>query len=164
MTDDINSATAGRIVQTLIIDPGTGRVLLGYHTGGIFAGNYTGLIGYANDGEEPEEAARRVAIELSGLTVGDLELRAIFNFIDSETGDEEEYEFLCKRFSGEVRESESMRPEWFAINEIPYDKMPADDEIWFPLFLEGKKLRGQFNLSPDMQEVLSHNLKEVDDL
>ena len=164
MTDDINGDTAGRIVQTLIIDPAAGRILLGYHKCGMFAGNYSGLIGYANDGEEPEEAARRVAIELSGLTVGDLELRAIFNFIDSESGDEEEYEFLCKRFRGEVRESESMRPEWFAINEIPYDKMPADDEIWYPPFLEGKKLRGQFNLSPDMQELLSYDLKEVDNL
>ena len=164
MPDDTNSGTTDCIVQTLIIDPVTGRILLGYHTGGMFAGNYTGLIGYANDGEEPEDAARRVANELSCLTVGDLELRAIFTFIDNEAGDDEEYEFFCKRFSGEVRGSESMRPEWFAISEIPYDKMPADDEIWYPLFLEGKKLRGKFNLSSDMRELLSHNLKEVDNL
>ena len=164
MADDTNSDTTGRIVQPLIVDPATGRILLGYHTGGMFAGNYTGLIGYANDGEEPEDAARRVAVELSGLAVGELELRAIFTFTDSETGDDEEYEFFCERFSGEVRESESMRPEWFAISEIPYDKMPADDEIWYPPFLEGKNLRGQFNFSPDMQELLSHDLQEVDNL
>ena len=54
--------------------------------------------------------------------------------------------------------------QFVAVSEIPYDKMPADDEIWYPPFLEGKNLRGQFNFSPDMQELLSHDLKEVDNL
>ena len=158
------SHTTSRIVQTLIVDTATDRILLGYHKGGMFAGNYTGLLGHANDGEEPEDAARRVAMELSGLVVDDLELRAIFTFTDSETGGVDEYEFFCEQFSGEVEESESMKPKWFIISEIPYDKMPADDEIWYPPFLEGKNLRGQFNFSPNMQELLSYDLKEVDNL
>jgi len=161
MSDDTNIDTTPPIVQTMIVDPATGRILLGYHKGGIYFGNYTGLLGHAKESEKAEDAARRIAMELSGLTVNELELRAILTFTDSETGDENEYEFFCERFSGEVRESESMRPEWFAISEIPYDKMPADDEIWYPPFLEGKTLRGKFNFSPNMKDLLSHELEEV---
>ncbi len=162
MSDDINSSDRTRLIQTLIVDPATGCILLGYHTSGTFAGNYTGLLGYANDGEEPGDAGRRIVMELSGLVVDELELRAVFTFLDDQNGDEDEYEFFCEGYSGQLRESESMRLEWIAVSAIPYEKMPADDEIWYPAFLEGKKLRGQFDLSPDMRELLSYDLIEVE--
>jgi hypothetical protein len=33
---------------------------------------------------------------------------------------------------------------WFNWNEIPYDSMPADDRIWYPLVLSGSKVKGSF--------------------
>ena len=162
MPDAINNDKAGCILLTLITYSATGWLLLGCHTGGIFAGNYTDLIAYAKDGEEVEDAARRIANEWRGIKVGELELRGIFTFTYSETGDDKEYEFFCKQFSGEVRETENIRSEWFSIRENPFDKVAAAAEILYPLYLEGKTLRGQFSLSPDMQGLLSHALKEVD--
>lgn len=39
-----------------------------------------------------------------------------------------------------------MRPCWFAYDDIPYDKMWADDQYWLPLFLAGKLFVGTFHL------------------
>jgi 8-oxo-dGTP diphosphatase/2-hydroxy-dATP diphosphatase len=35
-----------------------------------------------------------------------------------------------------------MKPEWFNIDEIPFDKMWEDDPLWFPSMLKNEK----FNL------------------
>ena len=50
-------------------------------------------------------------------------------------------------FDGEPTETDEMRPQWFAFDDIPYDTMWADDRYWMPLFLEGKKLRTKFFFS-----------------
>jgi hypothetical protein len=46
-------------------------------------------------------------------------------------------------FSGEVQESDEMRPAWFPENEIPFDQMWADDQHWLPLLLQGNKFIGR---------------------
>ena len=38
-----------------------------------------------------------------------------------------------------------MEPQWFAISDIPYDKMWQDDQMWLPLVLQNKKIRAAFN-------------------
>jgi len=35
-----------------------------------------------------------------------------------------------------VKETEEMKPEWFSIDEIPYDKMWDDDSYWMPRILK----------------------------
>ncbi|MDP3725022.1 MAG: hypothetical protein Q8R20_00955, partial [Nanoarchaeota archaeon] len=52
--------------------------------------------------------------------------------------------FRGKEFDGEPRETEEMKPEWFHVDELPYDSMWPDDRHWMPLFLEGKKFTGTF--------------------
>lgn len=37
-----------------------------------------------------------------------------------------------------------MLPKWFDVQNIPFDDMWADDKLWFPLFLSGKKFKGYF--------------------
>jgi hypothetical protein len=36
-----------------------------------------------------------------------------------------------------MQESEEMMPKWFALDEIPFDNMWADDKIWLPELLAG---------------------------
>eukprot|EP00818_Percolomonas_sp_WS_P004108 CAMPEP_0117441044 /NCGR_PEP_ID=MMETSP0759-20121206/3417_1 /TAXON_ID=63605 /ORGANISM="Percolomonas cosmopolitus, Strain WS" /LENGTH=232 /DNA_ID=CAMNT_0005232857 /DNA_START=7 /DNA_END=705 /DNA_ORIENTATION=+ len=36
----------------------------------------------------------------------------------------------------QLRESEEMKPQWFAFDEIPYDSMWPDDKLWVPILLE----------------------------
>lgn len=37
-----------------------------------------------------------------------------------------------------------MMPKWFAIKDIPYEKMCPDDRFWLPLILEGKRFDAYF--------------------
>ena len=37
-----------------------------------------------------------------------------------------------------------MRPQWFDLTKIPYDKMWADDERWYPKMLEGKTFKAYY--------------------
>lgn len=46
-----------------------------------------------------------------------------------------------------------MKPQWFAINDIPYDNMWADDVYWMPLLLAGTPFVGRADFAaPDAEK------------
>jgi 8-oxo-dGTP diphosphatase/2-hydroxy-dATP diphosphatase len=53
-----------------------------------------------------------------------------------------------------------MLPRWFHVQDIPFHDMWADDKLWFPLFLSGKKFKGSF-LFKGHDVILKHNLEVV---
>ncbi len=57
--------------------------------------------------------------------------------------------FTATAWTGEIIETDEMRPQWFAIGEIPYDKMWPADQMWLPMVLDGKKINGEFTLRSD---------------
>ena len=56
-----------------------------------------------------------------------------------------------------------MRPAWYDFSTIPFEKMWADDYIWFPLMLNDKRFYGYF-LFEGMETVKDYYLTEVKDL
>ena len=52
--------------------------------------------------------------------------------------------FSSTTWSGDPRPSDEGVLRWFAIDEIPYEEMWADDRHWLPLLLEGKRFQGWF--------------------
>lgn len=70
--------------------------------------------------------------------------------------------YLTNAFAGEPSESEEMKPQWFAVDAIPYDKMWADDRIWLPHVLAGKRVDGAFHFSRDENTLLTHELAVAD--
>lgn len=52
--------------------------------------------------------------------------------------------FTFNEWKGEPEETEEMRPEWFLIENLPYNEMWDDDKYWLPHVLEGKKLKAKF--------------------
>jgi hypothetical protein len=51
------------------------------------------------------------------------------------------YIFTATDCEGEPQETDEAIPLWIPLDRIPYDQMWADDSIWFPLMLEGKKFQ-----------------------
>jgi len=68
-----------------------------------------------------------------------------FTFAESPGELLEVHVFLVSDFEGEPLESEEMKPQWFKIDEIPFNQMWPDDKYWLPLFLRKKKFEGSFN-------------------
>jgi hypothetical protein len=59
----------------------------------------------------------------------------------------------------EPSESDEMRPQWFAFENIPYTKMWADDILWLPHVLAGKNISGQFDFAGDETTIIDYELE-----
>lgn len=127
------------------------RILLGMKKRGFGAGRWNGFGGKVGEGETIEEAAKREVTEECGLTVDAMQPAGVLEFTFD--GKEEDvlavHVFLVTAWHGEPSESEEMRPEWFAIDAIPYTDMWPDDIFWLPSCLEGKMCNGAFHFAAD---------------
>ncbi|NXK20087.1 8ODP triphosphatase, partial [Arenaria interpres] len=154
--------TSRLFTLVLVVQPT--RVLLGMKKRGFGAGLWNGFGGKVQPGESIEEAARRELLEESGLTVDTLQKmgRITFEFVgNSELMDV--HIFRADEFHGEPTESEEMRPQWFQLDEVPFNHMWADDIYWFPLVLQKKLFRGYFKFQ-GQDTILEHSLKEVEEV
>ncbi|MBI3255858.1 MAG: 8-oxo-dGTP diphosphatase [Candidatus Andersenbacteria bacterium] len=143
---------------TVLLD---GKILLGMKKRGFGEGWWNGFGGKLQPGETIEAAAIRECREEAGITPTSISPRAVLNFYFEDSPDElEVHVFLIEAFTGQVQESEEMRPNWFSLNEIPYEKMWADDPYWLPQVLAGKKLAATFWFK-DIKTLLRHQVREV---
>lgn len=151
------------LTLTLIYQPP--RILLGMKKRGFGVGRWNGFGGKLNPGEDILDAAKREVEEEVGVKiVGDLERRGILDFSWQGKPDSLEVNvFRADKFVGEPTESEEMRPQWFHVDEIPFNEMWSDDPLWFPLFLTGRTFRGRF-VFDDNDQMLEHRLEEIDSL
>ena len=138
------------------------HMLLGMKKRGFGEGRWNGFGGKVTDGEAIEEATKRELKEEAGITVVDIDKRGIIGFsFENNSEMIEVHIFSACNFEGEPTEREEMRPQWFAKDEIPFDTMWIDDEHWIPMFLEGKKFRGNFHFTEDEKSIISYNIEEV---
>ena len=129
---------------------------------GFGEGRWNGFGGKIKEGESIEEAMRREIREESGIEVKDLSKIGIMEFkLENNNEIQEVHLFKAKNFTGELIESEEMKPQWFHIDEIPFKDMWPNDIYWMPLFLKGKKFKGKFSLGK-FDAVLEQELIEVD--
>jgi len=138
-----------------------GKILLAMKKRGFGKGWWNGAGGKPKEGEELIDAVYREMQEELGITPKDPKHHGILHFFfDDETPDWQVHVFRAEDFSGEPTESEEMRPAWFALEEIPYDKMWSDDPHWLPLLLEGKRFEGKFRFR-DNNTMISHEVSEL---
>lgn len=146
-------------ILTLLIIQKDGKILLGMKKRGFGMGKWNGFGGKVDEGETIEEAAKRELFEEAGITVNAMENVGILDF--SWHGKENEVLeaniFKATDFSGEPQETEEMKPQWFLVNEIPFEKMWSDDKYWLPMFLENKKFKGKF-IFDEKNQVVKYEL------
>jgi 8-oxo-dGTP diphosphatase / 2-hydroxy-dATP diphosphatase len=151
-----------KLITTLCIIHQHPRILLGMKKRGFGMGRWNGFGGKVLEGETIEEAAKREMQEESGIEIQNLNKVGFMEF-EFEGNPEiiEVHVFKSDDFKGELIESEEMKPQWFHINEIPFDKMWPDDLHWMPFFLKGKKFKGRF-LFGESDVILKQELIEVE--
>jgi hypothetical protein len=52
-----------------------------------------------------------------------------------------------------------MKPYWYNVSEIPYDKMWPDDKLWLPMALQGKSFMGRFDYEDD-DTIIDYSIRE----
>ena len=137
------------------------QVLLGLKKRGFGQGRWNGFGGKLEEGESILAAAKRELFEEAGLEAVEIDARGIIRFdLDHVSELLEVHVFYVSATKGKVQESDEMRPQWFMLEEIPFDEMWADDRHWFPLFLAGKKFRAAFHFDSN-ERLLEHVVEEV---
>lgn len=134
---------------TLLFVIQDGRILLIEKKRGLGAGKINGPGGRMEDGETPEQCAvREVQEELlitpTGVMFGG---ELFFQFIDGYSI--HGYVFRADGYEGTPTETEEAAPLWYALEAIPFERMWADDPIWFPHMLERRPFIGRFVFDGD---------------
>jgi 8-oxo-dGTP diphosphatase len=133
------------------------EVLLIHKKRGLGAGKINGPGGRLEPGETAVAAAVREVQEELGVTPRDPRLHGElhFQFADG-------YALHCAVFKasgceGVPIETEEAIPLWVRRDEVPFDRMWADDIHWLPGLLEGRYFRGYFEFDGD--RMLAHRLE-----
>lgn len=140
------------------------EILLALKKRGFGEGKWNGVGGKVHEGELLMDAALRELTEEIGVIASPEHLEEVadieFSFPENPEFDQHMYIFFVHEWQGEPKESEEMRPQWFALDRIPYDNMWIDDVHWLPLVLEGKKVKGACHFKGDGSEIEAFELSE----
>jgi len=133
-----------------------GEVLLIHKKTGLGAGKINGPGGKLESGESALEAALREVEEELRIRARNLDEvgELHFDFVDGLRL--HCAVFLGSEFEGVPVETSEAKPEWFAIEDIPYDRMWADDRHWLPQMLAGRRFRAWFRF--DGEDMLTREL------
>lgn len=124
-------------------------ILLIHKLQGLGKGKINGPGGRVEPGETTHQCAVRETQEEIGVTPTGVEYagRLHFQFLDGYglRGDV----FRASDFEGSPIETDEAIPEWFAIDAIPFERMWADDPVWFPHLLNRREFTGYFIFDDD---------------
>ena len=145
---------------TLLFVIRDGQVLLIDKKRGLGAGKINGPGGHIEPGESPLECAIRetreeLCVSATGVRFcGELSFQFCDGFSLHGTV------FQASGCIGEATETDEARPRWTSLDAIPFDRMWADDILWFPYMLAGRRFEGRFLFDGD--RLVGHEL-DVED-
>lgn len=140
------------------------RILLGMKKRGFGEGKWNGFGGKTNPGETVKEAAARELREEANVEAVRMTEVGVLDFVYAEDPDiHEVHIYRVDEYRGEPCETEEMKPEWFDLDKIPFEKMWPDDEFWLAKLLENEKFTGRF-VFDEKGNILEKELASVEDL
>ena len=145
---------------TLVYIVNDGQVLLGYKKRGFGQNRWNGFGGKILPQETALEGALRELQEESGIIASKAEERGYITYRYEHTQEIiYAHVFFVLNYQGNPVESEEMRPQWFQLENVPYNEMWADDQYWLFDFLHGAKIKADF-LFKDYNEIISHQVEK----
>ncbi|MFA7371604.1 MAG: 8-oxo-dGTP diphosphatase [Sphaerochaetaceae bacterium] len=135
------------------------KVLLIDKKTGFGKGKVSAPGGHIEEHETAREAAIREFNEETTATVHDVDYKGTLEFQFRDGFSMRGYVFFADAYTGTPSETEEARPFWCKLSELPYERMWADDEHWFPLALEGKEFTARFIFEDEA--MLSYQIETV---
>ena len=133
------------------------RVLLGHKKVGFGKNKYGGVGGKLDSGETAVDAAVRELEEETGVRARRADLvrmaHLTFLFPYKPAWSQVVHVFVTRQWVGEAVESREIRPFWFAVEEIPFERMWADCRHWLPPVLAGQRTRARFSFCADNETI-----------
>ena len=119
------------------------HVLLAMKKRGFGSDLWNGPGGKIEFGETAKQAAiRETKEEIGAVPKLDEPIGEIL-YHDRIHGDWKVTIFRTEEWTGDVIESEEMKPQWFSIEAIPYKQMWAGDELWLPHVINNRKFSAE---------------------
>lgn len=134
------------------------EVLLIEKLRGLGAGKVNAPGGRIDPGETAVQAAIRETKEEVGVDCRDVEQVGELHFQFTDGYSLLGFVFRTSVFSGDPYPTDEAIPFWSLINEIPYNRMWSDDELWLPHLIANEPFLGRFEFDGDKmlsQEVLT---------
>ena len=136
------------------------KILLAEKQRGFGQGKLNGVGGKLEKGETPEQAMIRETKEEIFVTptkfdkVGEIEFDEFYKGAKTKLL---MHIYFIYKWSGEPKESEEMKPSWFDVDKIPYNRMFPDDPHWLPIVLKGEKIKAYFDFDENWN-LISKNI------
>ena len=156
-----------KMPTTLLLVIKDGKILLASKKRGFGIDKYNGVGGKLEPGETIEQGMIRETQEEIGIIPTNYTLRGVIRFVEYYKGNpvtEDTHIFVADSFEGEPIETDEMRPYWFDIDKIPYDKMFPDDKTWLPMIIAGKNVVGEFKFDKDFNKLGEAVFEATDDM
>ena len=152
------------VQATLLFLRNEDSILLAMKKRGFGVNKWNGVGGKIEENETPSLAAIRECQEEIDVTPEFLTDAGTLTFTfpsdDNSPMNTVVRVFICTHWKGEPHETEEMRPQWFKIQDIPYNEMWIDDKYWLPLVLDNKVVEGSFTFN-EKEELIDHTVKEL---
>ncbi len=134
---------------TLLFVIHDGEILLIHKRRGFGKGKISGPGGKIEPGETPHECAIRETQEELCITPTGVEFAGWlhFQFVDGHSI--HGYVFTATGLEGIPTKTDEAIPLWYSIDELPYDRMWADDYTWIPHLLAGQRFSGHYVFEGD---------------
>ncbi|MCX6356247.1 MAG: 8-oxo-dGTP diphosphatase [Candidatus Aureabacteria bacterium] len=133
------------------------EVLLGLKKKGFGAGKITGIGGKVERGETLKAAAVRELEEETGIKAVEQDLlymgQLTFLFPACPAWDQVVHLFHAVAWMGDPAESNEMKPEWFRVDQLPFERMWQDAPHWLPNVLAKEKVRMRIVFGDDNETV-----------
>lgn len=151
------SAWQPNMRATLLFVVRDSRVLLIHKKTGLGEGKINAPGGKIEAGETPVEGAlREVEEELCIQPIDPVEM-GVLRFAFADGLHIHCTVFRAGDFVGQPTETIEARPQWFAIDDIPYELMWEDDQYWLPRMLGGEVFDSWFEF--EEETMLSHRIE-----
>lgn len=130
---------------------------------GFGVGKYNGVGGKVEQGETVLEATVRETNEEIGVLIDARNAKPCahlaFKFEGKPQWDQVCHVYLSHNWDGDPHETDEMKPEWFNVNQLPFERMWIDDPYWLPLIFAGRRVNAEFVFNSEGNEILSKKIE-----